>query len=274
MEGLPKEILSAVLKSGESTREKARKMPNAANLMQYPKEFNNSVPVITAKPLEERQLPTIIIGTQSSGYPKESFETDVIETVKFFNLPEGSYQTILLKPVAEDLEEILDSADATKQMHQVVREINKLTVKEIKTTVYSESTPLTTGDIRHGRLVKEEIVTTFDTYTLRIVSVGIATANFLFVALEYILNHWSVPKKNVQFVTKGETKNDKFINFWITACINDLVQHVQFVNLSCYLPFGYYKAKGKGSKLLKTGRLSLDATVIEPPTSNALCESP
>lgn len=266
MEGLEKEMLKMLLKSGEgeSTRSKARKIPNAANLVQYPEVFNNSVPEISARPMEMSPTATVIIATQSQGYTEESFKTDVRETVNFFGLPRGLYEEILLKPVAEDIE-ILDSADAVKQMQQVVRKMNKATVKEVKTTTYSESAPLDNGDTRHGSFVKEDIVTTAATYTLRIVSLGVATSNFIFKALEYLLNHWRVPLKSVQFVTNGETEDHKFTDFWTTACINELVQQVQFVNISRYLPFGHYR--GKGAKLLKTGHLHSRTTDNEPQVS-------
>jgi len=63
-------------------------------------------------------------------------------------------------------------------------------------------------------------------------------------------------------VTNGEIKDGKFMDFWISACVNELVQQVQFVNLQRYLPFGYYH--GKGTKLLKTGQWNLTNTDDEP----------
>ena len=97
---------------------------------------------------------------------------------------------------------------------------------------------------------------TASTYSLRIVSLGVKASDFIFTALEYMLNHWRVPDKYVQFVTNGETDNNKFQEFWTSACVNQLVQAVQFVNLSRYLPFGYFD--GKYKKLHKTGHVYTD----------------
>ena len=94
----------------------ARVTPNAANQVQYPEEFNNNVPVITALPLQKQKILTIIIATQSRGYTAESFNTDVRKTVDYFEIGPNDYQTILLKPVAADLDKILDSADATDKL--------------------------------------------------------------------------------------------------------------------------------------------------------------
>ena len=83
--------------------DRARDIPNAANQVQYPAEFNNCVPVITAVPLQPAKIDTIIIATQSKGYTEKSFETDVKKTVDFFKLDYGMYLPILLKPVSEEL---------------------------------------------------------------------------------------------------------------------------------------------------------------------------
>lgn len=255
------EGIRGILEAGQSAAHRARKTPNAANQVQYPDEFYNSVPVITATPLLKVQLTTIIIATQSEGYCQESFDDDVRETVRFFNLDDRSYQAILLKPVAPDLE-ILDSSDAVKKMKQVVNKMNRSTVKEVKTTYFSESVPLSSGDIRHGRLVKEEIITTLYEYTLRIVSVGVASSGFIIEALQYMMNHWNVPKKSVQFVTNAEHGDNNLFDFWVSACVNELVQQVQFVNLQRYLSFGYHR--GKGVRLLKTGQLYSTNSDNEP----------
>jgi len=63
-------------------------------------------------------------------------------------------------------------------------------------------------------------------------------------------------------VTKGETTDSDFMNFWVSACINELVKQVQFVNLQRYLPFGYHR--GKGVRLLKTGQLYSTNTDNDP----------
>lgn len=80
-------------------------------------------------------------------------------------------------------------------------------------------------------------------YMLRIVSVGVGYTEFLFEALEFLLKEWRQPveEKNVQFIIRNDTVNRRFINFWEDACIKKLCQYVQYVNLSKYLPFGYYK---------------------------------
>jgi len=128
--------------------------------------------------------------------------------------------------------------------------MNRCTVSYVNDTEHSARTQLPSGETLHGRVRGEVIITTSSVCTLRIVSLGVAASGFTFTALEYLVNHWRVPEKLVQFVTNGEMEKEKFLDFWTSACINQLVSAVQFVNLQRYLPFGYYK--GKCKKLNKT----------------------
>ena len=234
---------------------RARETPNAANQVQYPADFNNCVPVISAASLQPMKINTIIIATQSKGYPEESFRSDVEKTVDYFQLENGMYVGILLKPVSEELE-ILDSEDAAEKLKKVVDMMNRKTVFYKSNTEKSSKTQLPTGETCHGLTQDEVIITSSATYTLRIVSLGVKYTDFLFDALEYMLNRWYVPDKYVQFVTNAETERNKFQEFWTSACVNQLVKAVQFVNLSRYLPFGYYD--GKYKKLHKTGHVYPD----------------
>lgn len=236
--------------------DRARETPNAANQVQYPAEFNNCVPVMTAVPFQQAKMNTIIIATQSKGYTEESFATDVDETVRYFQLEEDKYKAILLKPVSEDLPEVLDSADAATKLKQVVDMMNEKTVLYRGQTEHAASTQLPTGETVHDRSQDEVIITTSSTYNLRIVSLGVKSTGFVFTALEYLVNHWYVPDKYVQFVTNGETGKHEFAEFWTSACVNRLVHAVQFVNLCRYLPFGYFK--GKCKKMHQTGHVNMD----------------
>jgi hypothetical protein len=239
---LPSELFSRRAKIADEARE----TPTAANCIQYPQEFHNCVPVITAESLVLKKLPTIIIATQSEGYTAELFRKDVDLTRDYFRLDDSMMHTILLKPVIEGLD-VLDSADATKQMNDVVERMNTATggyYAEMHVTAQ-----LPTGQTMHGKA--ERLICDQPLYTLRIVSLGVKTSNFMFEAMEYMLNHWTVPKKHVQFVTNGETRQQEFLNFWISASVNKLCEAVQFVDVSQYLSFGYYK-KGKCQKLQKT----------------------
>ena len=231
------------------SEDKARDTPNAANQVQYPEEFNNGVPVITALPWLRAKTATIIIATQSKGYTEESFQTDVRETVRYFQLEEGMYKAILLKPIANN-EDILDPVDAAEKMREVVKMMNRSTILYMSNVEQSATAQLPTGETIHGRAQGQVIVTTASSYTLRIVSPGVATSSFIFKGLEYLLNHWQAPVKSVQFITNAEIRENMFQDFWTSACVNELVEAVQFVNLSRYLPFGYFK--GKCSKLNKT----------------------
>jgi len=227
----------------------ARDMPNAANQVQYPKEFYNSVPVITAVPLVKHKINTIILATQSPGYTQESFNTDVRKTAEYFELEPSMYVAILLLPSHEGLN-VLDSADAADKLRRVVDMMNSSTV--LLSSERSDSSQLPTGETRHVRQKEEIIITTSSAYTIRIVSLGVKSSSFIFTALEYVVNHWLAPQKYVQFITNGEIADEKFIKFWTSACINEMVKVVQFVNLNCYQPFGYYD--GSCKKLNKTGQ--------------------
>ena len=252
--------------------DRVRDTPNAANQVQYPAEFNNCVPVFTAVPLQSTKINTIIIATQSKGYPEESFRIDVKKTVDYFKLEYGMYVEILLKPVSEELA-VLDSEDAAAKLKRVVDMMNSKTVLYRSNTEQSANTQLPTGVTYHGHKQDEVIITTSSTYSLRIVSLGVKSCSFVFTALEYMLNHWCVPNKYVQFITNGETEKNKFQKFWTSACVNQLVQAVQFVNLSRYLPFGYYD--GKYKRLHKTGHVYTDEATacLETDQSLALRES-
>ena len=259
--------LGRIRQSHEQTHARARETPNAANQVQYPEEFNSTVPVIIAAPLQKWKINTIIIATQSKGYTEESFRTDVERTNDYFELQPGMYEAILLKPVLEDLD-VLDAADATDKLRRVVDTMNRNTVFSMSDVQGRTTTTLPSGETRHNRFKGEIIITTSSEYTLRIVSLGVATSGFIFTALEYIVNGWRAPKKKVQYVTNGEMELHKVFNFWSSACVNELVDAVQFVYLPSYLPFGYYK--GKCKKLNKTNNQLYTDQPAEP---SALTES-
>jgi len=240
------QLFKLALKDKE-IEENAKETPNAANQVQYPDEFNNWVPVITAAPMQQAKVATIIIATESKGYPEESFNTDVATTLSYFKIdPEDQfmYQAILLKPATE---KVLDSADARKKLKKVVDLMNRSTVLYAGEIDESSQSDLDPSGTLNSRLQGEVTITTHSKYILRIVSFGVAAPHaFIFEAMEYLLNHWKVPCKYVQFVTNGEMKaKGELLDFWTSACVNQLVQQVQFVNLSRYLPFGYYKGNCK-----------------------------
>lgn len=243
-----------MIKAGRDDVSKVRETPNAANQVQYPQEFNNTVPVITALPFQREKVNTIIIATQSPGYTEESFDTDVRKTVEYFELDPGMYVAILLKPTREDLE-VLDSVDAVQKLRRVVDLMNRSTVVNFCETERSETKQQATDEFRHVRQKEEVIITTRSAYAIRIVSLGVRSSSFIFKALEFVINQWLVPQKYVQFITNGEIEDEKFMKFWTSACINQLVKAVQFVNLNSYKPFGYYD--GSCKKLNKTSLLEM-----------------
>jgi hypothetical protein len=260
------ENLGGSSRGQRKTRDRARQTPNVANQVQYPEEFYNVVPMISGSPLEKTKMDTIIIATQSPGYSEQSFLTDVAKTVEYFELAEGTYQAVLLKPVHEDgLQQILDSADATSKLREVVKLMNRNTVLFEEDKVRRGKTNKPSGETMHIHATQRVTVTKTSTCTLRIVSVGVASSAFTFTALEYMMNHWLAPDKYVQFVTNGEINRGEFSQFWTSACINQLISAVQFVNLQCYLPFGYYN--GTCKKLHKTGQV--DATTPPPAVEQA-----
>ena len=234
-------------KMKEKIENDAREIPNASNEVEYPDEFHNWTPVITAAPMQQGKVATIIIATESPGYPQESFDTDVKTTLRYFNMdPDDSFshQAILLKPATKN---ILDSADARQKLKRVVDLMNRSTVVYASNMQQSAQSDLPSGGTLHSRLQGEVTVTTHSSYILRIVLVGVKAAHrFIFKALEYLVNQWMAPNKYVQFVTSGEIKaKGELLDFWTSACVNQLVEQVQFVHLDRYLPFGFYEGECK-----------------------------
>ena len=88
--------------------------------------------------------------------------------------------------------------------------MNRQTVLYRTTVEKATKSQLQDGVTYHDRQNDEVIITTASTYSIRIVSLGVKTSNFVFKALEYMLNHWRVPDKYVQFVTNGDTENTSF----------------------------------------------------------------
>ena len=143
-------LLTRISENHENTHARARETPNVANEVQYPDEFNNCVPVISAVPMQLTKAATIIIATESKGYPEESFNTDVATTLRYFKIDPDDrfwYQAILLKPVHEDLE-ILHSADARRKLQKVVELMNRSTVLYAKSMEQSSVVELPTGESR------------------------------------------------------------------------------------------------------------------------------
>ena len=182
-------VLGSELGNRMETQKRVRETPNPANQVQYPKDFNNGVPVIIAAPLQKAKVSTIIIAMQSKGYTENSFQTDVRKTVDYFGLQPNMYHQILLKPASEELQNVLDSADATNKLRYVVEILNENTVLHTEQSQGYSTTQLPTGAKGHLRFKGEVVITTFSRYNLRIVSLGVATpGNFIFTALEFLVN--------------------------------------------------------------------------------------
>lgn len=241
-------LISKNIEDNMSRAQKVMDTPNKANEVQFPKQISSHTLQISSVPFDKSCFPTIIIATQTAGYTGDQFTTDVEKVTAFFNLSENQIIKILLKPIMAvnlptqpntvDLSDVLDSADAANQLEKAV----VLVRKGMPAPQLSDQP-------------NPNMTTLYQTYTrvqmlsrLRIVSLGVKFSQFFFQALEYLLNQWESPAKSVQFVTNGETENYLKLRFWKTACINNLVGKVDFVNLSDYLPFGYYD-DGKGIKL-------------------------
>lgn len=144
----------------------------------------------------------------------------------------------------DDLKKVLDSQDATEKITKAVQYINK--GKRIMSSL-GPSGPTVLAQTSFGaeQGIDQATQSLPGMYWLRIVSVGIGYTDFGFKALEFLLNEWNAPKgeRCIQFIIKNDTISRRYINFWESACIKKLCKWVDYVNLSEYLPFGYYKGE-------------------------------
>lgn len=215
----------------ETIVQRIRETPNEANRVQYPLKFHNKIVKINASKFDRSPIPTVIIAIENGGYSESLFRSDVRSTLSYFHLDYNQVREILLKPAGPNFE-VVNSGEATMQMEKIVKLLNRGTQN---TSVNSDSSTMRLGSLTH----------------LRIVSLGISYSKYYFDALEYLLNHWEGPYelKYVQYITKLDSNNCEKLRFWKTACTNNLIGEVQFVNLNDYLPFGHYKNE-QGCKLL------------------------
>ena len=204
--------------------------PNQLHELQIPKQISNKILEIRSVPLDTAACPTIIIASQTAGYNAVQFKRDVEKVTAYFKLKNFQVAEILLKPIKPEFSDVVDSADAAKQMEDAVEFVSRGTMATRKLSQAEMSHPA-------QNLTR-----------LRIVHLGVSYSKLFFQALEYLLNNWESQEKSVQFVTKGDDEHYKKLRFWKTACINNLVSKVEYINLSEYLPFGYYH-DGKGVKL-------------------------
>lgn len=187
---------------------------NAIHEVQYPIDFKNSAITLQATPFIKEAITTIVIATQCQEYDEQNFNRDVKSTCQFFNLQHDQIIKVLLKPITME-DRVLDAKNATELMLNVVNKLNE-----------SYNSKHITSDLKY----------------IRIISLGVATSNFIFKALEYLLNKWEDPNKCVQFVCNGEIEGDKFLQFWKDAVISHLCAELQYTRLDEYLPFGYYSS--------------------------------
>jgi len=245
----PNELLRALVSRGSSHNldnmltqgQRAQNTPNiSTNTLQFPREFLAPCLELSANDLNKEKMPTLIIGTLSQGYTTEMFEQDVANVKAYFSQEDNVYP-VLLKPVSDALNKVLNSSDAANQMHAVIESMNRN--YELGTIEIPRRGVRVHLDGNVARIVSaEERIVISGSPNIRIVSVGVCTSPFIFKALEYFLRSWTATFKHVYFVTTGELPGDhNYINFWRKACIKNNCGKVQYVNLQEYIPFGYYK---------------------------------
>uniref|UniRef100_A0AC34RDI9 Uncharacterized protein n=1 Tax=Panagrolaimus sp. JU765 TaxID=591449 RepID=A0AC34RDI9_9BILA len=75
-------------------------------------------------------------------------------------------------------------------------------------------------------------------------------SDFLFDAIEYLLNEWKGPKEeklieHVEFLTAGDTDKHKIERFAKWLCLSGACKNLTFVNTQEYHPFGSLRLEFK-----------------------------
>jgi len=217
---------------------KAVNTPNITNELQLPTQFFHPVIELQSNGLFMEKMPTLVVGTETKGYTQEMFDRDFSKVKKFFSLEESIYP-VFLKPVSQELNRILDTSNATSQVHSLIELMNSNTELGSLELYRKLILKREQGNIVHFQSAEETIAVN-GSPNLRIVSVGVSYSEFIFQALNYLLRNWSASYKHVYFITSSEP-GQKYFDFWKKACVMNLCHKVQYVNLEDYKPFGYYK---------------------------------
>jgi hypothetical protein len=252
-------------RSGRDRREqvtRALQTPNVMNQVQFPREFFHQVLEIKAMGInKDNTIPTLIIGIESPGYTAAMFSDDVKRVKEFLGYQnpddERNIYRVLLKPVRDNQDQILDrilnSDDATNQMLSIIehlRHTGKLgeTVMTHKSNARVDNAGTVPNDGRPITLQSstEHSALTRGVSDIRVVSVSVTSSDFIFDALNYLLEQWhdnirdEQSARNIYFITNSELPGNAFLKFWKDKCILNKCSSVQYVNLKEYLSFGYY----------------------------------
>lgn len=186
--------------------------PISEHLAFIPKQQRSKVLVMTATELPMPTMPTAFIGTIQPNYTNELWKDDIYKWSAYFQdlgLNQPTFEIKLL-PLRESTN-IMDSADAISKIEEMLDLANQLPAGEM----------------------------------IRIVHLGTSYSNFLYEAISYLLKEWKEPggalrvKKQLQFITSGDTKNRDLCDFCHWLCISGVCQYVAFYNTTLYHPFGY-----------------------------------
>jgi len=126
-----------------------------------------------------------------------------------------TFYEIPLLPVVinNEIQDVMDSADAIPKIEAALTAINALAVGE----------------------------------KIRLVALGTGYSHFLYEAITYLLKEWKEPNgrhrafdgKHLQFITSGDTEKRCLSDFCQWLCISGACRSVEFRNTMKYNPFGY-----------------------------------
>jgi len=183
--------------------------PRKENLSFFPGNLRGKVLKMTSVDLTTESLPTIVIGTISAGYDEDMWDKDLIEVGAHFHLSVtddvNNVFVIKMEPLPDN-PRVMDSAKAIKLMERAVFHIN-------------------TGN------------------RIRIVCVGISSTKFFYEAVSYLLTQWKATEKKVQFVTTGDDKRNKRLEFCKSLCISGACNEIEYYDTHDYHPFGFFKSE-------------------------------
>ena len=78
---------------------------------------------------------------------------------------------------------------------------------------------------------------------IRIACVGISSTEFFYEAVSYLLNQWKATEKKVQFVTTGDSKRNKRLEFCKSLCTSGACNEIEYYDTHDYHPFGFFKSE-------------------------------
>lgn len=193
---------------------KRKSAPSMGHCAFIPKQLKSPVIYLESRDWKENQFPTLFVGSIAVNYTEEMWETDVKRWETFLHDDKSPSGKIKLQPIA-DSPQVLDSIDAIEKIEQ-------------------------------ARVVLKN----YSIHSLRIVVIGMQHSDFLFDAIEYLLNEWKGPKEeklieHVEFLTAGDTDKHKIERFAKWLCLSGACKNLTFVNTQEYHPFGSLRLEFK-----------------------------